>query len=115
MEDGANKIFLSAEGTQHDISDELQAFLQYVAGKAPSTEITRKLDHLVNEAREHKEWRMEYMTLLERDEMMREEGRAEERENTLREKQRADSAEQRADSLEEEIAILKEQLAALKK
>ena len=122
MGDGANKIFLSAEGTQHDISDELQAFLQYVAGKAPSTEITRKLDHLVNEAREHKEWRMEYMTLLERDEMMREEGRAEERENTLREKQRADSAEQRADSaeqradsLEEEIAILKEQLAALKK
>ena len=39
----------------------------------------------MNEAREHKEWRMEYMTLLERDEMMREEGRAEERENTLRE------------------------------
>ena len=69
MGDGANKIFLSAVGSQHDISDELQAFLQYVAGEAPSTEITRKLDHLVNEAREHKEWRMEYMTLLERDEM----------------------------------------------
>ena len=90
-----------------------------MAGEAPSTEITRKLDHLVNEAREHKEWRMEYMTLLERDEMMRDEGRAEgraeERKNTLREKQRADSAEQRAASLEEENAILKEQLAALKK
>ena len=80
----------------------------------------------LEKAREHKEWRLEYMTLLERDEMMREEGRKEERVNTLREKQRADSAEQRADSaeqradsaeqraadLEQEIARLREQLAA---
>ena len=73
----------------------------------------------LEKAREHKEWRLEYMTLLERDEMMREEGRKEERVNTLREKQRADSAEQRADSaeqraadLEQETARLREQLAA---
>ena len=88
--------------------------------------MTKELENLVHKAREHKEWRLEYMTLLERDEMMREEGRKEERVNTLREKQRADSAEQRADSaeqradsaeqraadLEQEIARLREQLAA---
>ena len=120
MGDGAEKVFLCANGTRDDVSDEIQAFLQYVAGEKPTTEITKKLDRLVLDAREHKEWRLEYMTLLERDERMREEGRtegraegraegreegraegreegrAEERKNTLREKQRADEAEKRA-------------------
>ncbi len=31
----------------------------------------------MNEARQHKKWRVEYMTLLERNEKMREEGRKE--------------------------------------
>ena len=59
------------------------------------------------------------MTLLERDERMREEGRAEgfekghkegreeERKNTLREKARADEAEK-------QVALLKEQLSRLR-
>ena len=108
MGDGAEKVFLCANGTRDDVSDEIQAFLQYVAGEKPTTEITKKLDQLVLDAREHKEWRLEYMTLLERDEKMREEGRAEGREegraeehkNTLREKQRADEAEKRASEAE---------------
>ena len=108
MGDGAEKVFLCANGTRDDVSDEIQAFLQYVAGEKPTTEITKKLDQLVLDAREHKEWRLEYMTLLERDERMREEGRAEGREegraeehkNTLREKQRADEAEKRASEAE---------------
>jgi predicted transposase/invertase (TIGR01784 family) len=74
MGDGAEKVFLCANGTRDDVSDEIQAFLQYVAGEKPTTEITKKLDRLVLDAREHKEWRLEYMTLLERDEKMREEG-----------------------------------------
>ena len=112
MGDGAEKVFLCANGTRDDVSDEIQAFLQYVAGEKPTTEITKKLDQLVLDAREHKEWRLEYMTLLERDERMREEGRtegraegreegrAEEHKNTLREKQRADEAEKRASEAE---------------
>ena len=110
MGDGSYKIFLCANGTHADVSDELKAFLQYIAGGTPSTEMTKKLENLVHKAREHKEWRLEYMTLLERDEMMREEGRKEERENMLREKQRADSAEQRVKDLERQIAELKKQL-----
>ena len=49
-------------------------------------------------------------SLMKSEEMMREEGRKEERENMLREKQRADSAEQRVKDLERQIAELKKQL-----
>ena len=122
MGDETTKIFLCSKGTQDDVSDELKAFLDYIAGGEPSTEMTKELENLVHKAREHKEWRLEYMTLLERDEMMREEGRKEERVNTLREKQRADSAEQRADSAEQRAdsaeqraADLEQQIAELKK
>ena len=118
------------------MSNELKAFLQYVAGEAPSSEITKRLDDLVHKAREHKEWRLEYMTLLERDEQMREEGRKEglqkgleeglqkgrkagidegrkeERTNTLREKERADKAESDVKSLKEELAALRKLLAS---
>lgn len=106
MGDGTNKIFLCANGTHDDVSGDLKAFLQYVSGKAPSSKLTEKLDALVRRARTHKEWRQQYMTLLEHYEHMREEGReegraegreegrAEERLNTDREKDRADKAEQ---------------------
>ena len=68
------------------------------------------------------------MTLLERDEQMREEGRKEgleeglqkgleegrkeEQANTLREKERADKAESDVKSLKEELAALRELLAS---
>ena len=118
MGDGTNKIFLCAEGTQDDVSNELKAFLQYVAGEAPSSEITKRLDDLVHKAREHKEWRLEYMTLLERDEQMREEGRKEgiekgreeERANTLREKDRADNAEQLVADTRQKLADIQRQM-----
>ncbi len=74
MGDGTSKIFLCAEGSKDDVSEELKAFLQYIAGGSPCTDTTRKLEKLVEEAREHKNWRLEYMTLLERDEIMRQEG-----------------------------------------
>ena len=118
MGDGTNKIFLCAEGTQDDVSDELKAFLRYIAGETPSSEITKRLDDLVHKAREHKEWRLEYMTLLERDEQMREEGRKEgiekgreeERANTLREKDRADNAEQLVADTRQKLADIQRQM-----
>ena len=109
------------------MSNELKAFLQYVAGEAPSSEITKRLDDLVHKAREHKEWRLEYMTLLERDEQMREEGRKEgiekgreegreeERANTQCEKERADNAEQLLMDIQRQIEALKEENQLLKK
>ena len=80
LDDGASRIFLSTNGDKKDISAELQALLDYIAGKAPESDFTRRLDEQVKRYREHKERRAEYMTLLERDEMMREEGRKQGRE-----------------------------------
>ena len=121
--DRSHRIIISAKGDQNDVSEELQAFLSYLTSGTPETDLTKRLDHHVQEARSHIVWRKEYMTLLERDERMREEGRVEgfekghkegreegreeERKNTLREKARADEAEK-------QVALLKEQLSKLK-
>lgn len=79
MGDGAAKIFLNANGTQDDVSKELKAFLDYVAGKRPADSFVAKLEDAVQEAKRNREWRHEYMTLLMRDqenlEMGREQGR----------------------------------------
>ena len=111
--DATTKVVLSAEGAADDISPEMAGFLRYLTDQKCSTALSDRLEEAVSRAREHAEWRMEDMTWLERDERMREEGRAEEKINTEREKKRADSAEKRADAAEKEIVKLKEQLAKL--
>ena len=67
MGDEAVKIFLNAKGTLDDVSDELKAFLDYVAGKKPKDAYVERLEEAVKEAKQNREWRHEYMTLLMRD------------------------------------------------
>ena len=70
MGDEAVKIFLNTEGTLDDISKELMAVLNYVAGrKSDDTEdsYVKKLEEAVKKAKRNREWRHEYMTLLMRD------------------------------------------------
>ena len=70
MGDEAVKIFLNTEGTLDDVSKELMAVLNYVAGrKSDDTEdsYVKKLEEAVKEAKKNREWRHEYMTLLMRD------------------------------------------------
>ncbi len=67
MGDEAVKIFLNAKGTLDDVSDELKAFLDYVAGKKPKDAYVERLEEAVREAKKNREWRHEYMTLLMRD------------------------------------------------
>ena len=74
FDDGSHKIILSAEGDKDDVSANLAAFLQYLVTKRVETDLTRRLDEKVRESREHERWRLEYMTLEERDQRMREEG-----------------------------------------
>ena len=74
FDDGSHKIILSAEGDKDDVSANLAAFLQYLVTKRAETDLTRRLDEKVRESRDHERWRMEYMTLEERDQRMREEG-----------------------------------------
>ena len=49
------------------MSDELEAFLDYVAGKKPKDAYVERLEEAVKEAKKNREWRHEYMTLLMRD------------------------------------------------
>ena len=67
LKDGAVKIFLNADSDQNDVSKELKAFLDYVAGKEPEDDFIKRLEEAVEQARKNREWRHEYMTLLMRD------------------------------------------------
>ncbi|WP_275443078.1 hypothetical protein [Petralouisia muris] len=63
MGDKAVKIFLNAKGTLDDVSKELKAFLDYVAGKEAGDSYVKKLEEAVEEAKKNRGWRHEYMTL----------------------------------------------------
>ncbi len=65
--DGAVKIFLNTDGKLDDVSRELKAFLDYVAGKESEDSFVRRLEEAVEAAKRNREWRHEYMTLLMRD------------------------------------------------
>lgn len=65
--DGSTKIFLNAFGEMDDVSSELKAFLDYIAGRPSEDRFVRRLEEAVEEARKNRKWRHEYMTLLMRD------------------------------------------------
>lgn len=67
LHDGAKKIFLNADGKNGVIGKELKEFLDYVAGKPSEAVFVKKLEYAVKKAKENREWRHEYMTLLMRD------------------------------------------------
>ena len=76
-DDGIFKVILSAQGDKGDVSEEMSKFLLYLTDQRTESDFTKRLNERVLAARSHEEWRREYMTLLERDERMREEGRKE--------------------------------------
>ena len=73
--DGITKIFLNALGELDDVSKELKAFLDYVAGKKSDDSFVKKLEEAVKKVKENREWRYEYMTLLMRDQENIEKGK----------------------------------------
>ena len=115
--DETEKIFLCAKGAADDISEKMQAFLNYIASGTPSDTFTNELENEVKKARDHIKWRTEYMTFLEQLEREREEGRKEGREeervNMECQRKRADEAEKRVDALEADLLELRKQLEAL--
>lgn len=74
LEDGTTKIFLNADSEMDDVSEELKAFLDYVAGKESEDSFVKKLEEAVEQAKQNREWRHEYMTLLMRDQENLEKG-----------------------------------------
>ena len=79
------KVILSARGDKGDVSDEMSKFLLYLTDQRTESDFTKRLNERVLAARSHEKWRREYMTLQERDELMREEGRKEGREEGRKE------------------------------
>ena len=75
LDDDTHKILLCADGNKNDVSEGMKDFLDYVNGKCPTTVFTKKLQDAVTNAKECKEWRTEYMTLLMRDNEMMNTGR----------------------------------------
>ena len=75
--DESSIVFLCTSGDEEDLSPKLSAFMTYIANGEACNEFTNKLEHAVTEAKEHKRWRLEYMTLLEHYEIERSEGREE--------------------------------------
>lgn len=73
--DESTKIFLCAGGDANDVSDDMKEFLEWLTtGKTGQCELVNNLDLAIQKARDHEEWRLEYMTLLMRDqEMMKKE------------------------------------------
>ena len=74
--DDSTKIFLCAGGNANDVSDDMKEFLEWLTtGKTGQCELVNNLDHAIQKARDHEEWRLEYMTLLMRDQEMMKKGR----------------------------------------
>lgn len=63
LHDGTTKIFLNAYGMMDDVSEELKAFLDYVAGRDSDDVFVQKLEEALEDAKRNREWRHEYMTL----------------------------------------------------
>ncbi len=74
LKDEAVRIFLNADSSQDDVSQELKAFLDYVAGKESEDDFVKRLAEAVEQARKNRKWRHEYMTLLMRDQENMEKG-----------------------------------------
>ena len=73
--DDAEKVILNAAGTREGLSPKVAAFLDYIQGKSADSDFTEKVEKAVEEAREHREWRLDYMSLMEKLRDEREEGR----------------------------------------
>ena len=57
------KVFINAAGTAEDVSNEMAEFLRYLREGAGNSPFVKKLDCAVRKARDHVEWRTEYMSL----------------------------------------------------
>lgn len=74
LKDGSKRIFISAKGDKYDVSDDMKSFLRYLTDQSTGSDLTRRLDMAVQDAKLRWEWSVEYMTLYEKMQMEREVG-----------------------------------------
>ena len=75
--DGTKKIFVNANGIRDILNQDMNAFLDYMCGKEPSSELTNKIEERIAQVKRNERWKGEFMTLYEHYQIEREEGRAE--------------------------------------
>ena len=124
-EDGARTIFLYTKGRKGRDNESLSQLLDYMENTTRENAVSEELEaiqEMVDVGKEDAEVTVAYMKGFERDQMFLEEGKKQERENTLKEKQRADEEQkradmeqQRADAAAEEIAKLRKQLEEMQR
>ena len=112
-DDGAKTIFLYTRGTKGQVSEEVRQFLRYMEKSTSENAVNdtlRDFHHMVETVKKDREVSVKYMEQFERDNMMRAEGREEERKNTEREHARAERECARANALEAELKRLKSKM-----
>ena len=81
--DETTKIFLSTKGTIGEVDKDIDNFLAYLDGKTAKGKFTEDVAAEVDRVKQHKETRLEYMTLMMKLREQRREGFAEGRIETI--------------------------------
>ena len=108
-DDGARTIFLYTKGKKGRDNETLSQLLDYMENTTRENAVTEELEdiqEMVDAVKEDAEVTVAYMKGFERDQMFLEEGKRQERENTLREKKRADAAVEEIEKLREQLEEL---------
>ena len=74
--DGTKKIFVNANGIRDILDYDMNAFLDYMCGKEPSSELTNKIEERIAQVKRNERWKGEFMTLYEHYQIERAEGEA---------------------------------------
>ena len=61
--DDTAKVIINAKGSREGLSEDMIAFLDFISENKTNSEFTKKIKQAVNDAIEHKEWEVEYMTM----------------------------------------------------
>lgn len=77
LNDGAKKIFFNANGYRNAEDEDVREFLKYVNGEESDNPFVKELKTKVAQVKANKKWRLEYVTLLMREEEIIEETRKE--------------------------------------
>lgn len=83
LKDATKKIFVNASGNADGQKQELVDFLKFLKDGNPRGKLDHQIADSVTKAVLHEEWRLEYMTLQQRDREKFDEGRAEGRTSLL--------------------------------
>ena len=80
LKDGTEKIFYNCAADPEKVPENLRELYDYIRAGKVGGDLSQRIDEAVCIARKNEEWRSEYMKELLHDDDVREEGRAEGRE-----------------------------------